>query len=104
MDEGYENYFDNACPSVFTREHLHRAKAIYQLNGPVLRFLKNLVPNASAARHRLLEPFIATLVPELIIHHQQIVGYADWEERLSKLYVRAEAGELPSLQDVPLED
>ena len=99
MDEGYENYFDNACPSVFTREHLHRAKAIYQLNGPVLKFLKNLIPNTGAARHRFLEPFIATLVPDLIIHHQQIVAFADWEEKLSKLYLKAEAGELPSLQD-----
>ena len=85
MDEGYENYFDNACPSVFTREHLRRAKAVYELNKPVLNFFKNIVPRASAAKHRLLEPFIATIVPELIIHHQQIVALADWEDRLAAL-------------------
>ena len=99
MDEGYENYFDNACPSVFTREHLRRAKAVYELNKPVLNFFKNIVPRASAAKHRLLEPFIATIVPELIIHHQQIVALADWEDRLAKLYAQAETGALPSLQD-----
>ena len=36
MDEG----IDNACPSVFTREHLRRAKAVYELNKPVLNFFK----------------------------------------------------------------
>ena len=38
-------------------------------------------------------------MPELIIHHQQIVALADWEDRLAKLYAQAETGALPSLQD-----
>ena len=90
MDEGYENYFDDACPSVFTREHLRRAKAVYELNKPVLNFFKNIVPRAKLLSTSTLEPFIATIVPELIVHHQQIAALADWEDRLAKLYAQAE--------------
>ena len=99
MDEGFELQFHEGCYETFVREHLGRAKAVYALNAPVLKFFKNLMPTRSAAKHRLLKPFIQTLVPQLIVHHQQILAFADWEARLSKLYTKAEAGELPSLQD-----
>jgi hypothetical protein len=107
MDKGtdYAEVENESCPETLIRSRLRKVKLLYQLNRPLIHFFKNMPVDLDMVEHTqksesfVFQPFMDTVFPQLVLHHQRITALEDWKLRLKPLLERATQGTELSLQD-----